>query len=576
MVIVGIGNLGHALANYSGFRSRGFRVVALLDADPERHDEVVAGVDVRPFDDLAQIVREQGVAIGVIATPAAAAQDVADQMVAVGITSILNFAPTVLTVGPGVDVRKVDLSIELQILAYHEQRKAQEARHEHPRTPRARCGPADALVVGISHRSAPISLLERLAVDTDGAAKLIEDVLANPHVSEATVVATCNRLEIYAAVDRFHGSVEELSQRLLAPVDESVETLLPHLYIHYDDGAVSHLFRVAAGLDSMAVGEAQILGQTRDALQLGAGARLGRPGAQLRSSSRRSASASAPTPRPASTGSPRPSSPRPSTAPSTTCSGAGSSWSAPARWPALAVATVVRRGARPRSSSSTAPPSGPSASPVSTPRAGRRCPPCAGEIADRRRRGRVRRCRRRAGHPRGRRRRGGRPLAAGRPRAAARHRPVASPTCPGVTLVTLADLAAELHDTEAGAEVEAVRTIVTDEVEAFLAARRQSGMTPTVVALRTMATGVVDSEMARLDRRLPDLDDATRAEVLQTAAPGHRQARAPAHDPRQGARQPQRASPTPTALAELFALDPDAVEAVDPLRRTSGGADLGR
>jgi redox-sensing transcriptional repressor len=125
VVIVGIGNLGHALANYSGFRSRGFRVVALLDADPERHDEVVAGVDVRPFDELEQIVAEHGVAIGVIATPAPAAQDVADRMVACGITSILNFAPSVLSVPDGVDVRKVDLSIELQILAYHEQRKAQ-------------------------------------------------------------------------------------------------------------------------------------------------------------------------------------------------------------------------------------------------------------------------------------------------------------------------------------------------------------------------------------------------------------------------------------------------------------------
>ena len=124
VVIVGIGNLGHALANYSGFRSRGFRVVALLDADPRRHDEVVAGVDVRPFDDLEQIVKEHGVAIGVIATPALAAQDVADRMVASGITSILNFAPSVLSVPTGVDVRKVDLSIELQILAYHVQRKA--------------------------------------------------------------------------------------------------------------------------------------------------------------------------------------------------------------------------------------------------------------------------------------------------------------------------------------------------------------------------------------------------------------------------------------------------------------------
>jgi len=124
VVIVGIGNLGHALANYSGFRSRGFRVVALLDADPAREGETVAGVQVRPFDDLEQIVSEHDVAIGVIATPAVAAQDVADRMVGCGITSILNFAPSVLAVPDGVDVRKVDLSIELQILAYHEQRKA--------------------------------------------------------------------------------------------------------------------------------------------------------------------------------------------------------------------------------------------------------------------------------------------------------------------------------------------------------------------------------------------------------------------------------------------------------------------
>ncbi|MDO9455478.1 redox-sensing transcriptional repressor Rex [Nocardioides sp.] len=124
VVIVGIGNLGHALANYSGFRSRGFRVVALLDADETRHGEVVAGVEVRPFGDLEEIVESHGVAIGVIATPAGAAQDVSDRMVGCGITSILNFAPSVIAVPDGVDVRKVDLSIELQILAYHEQRKA--------------------------------------------------------------------------------------------------------------------------------------------------------------------------------------------------------------------------------------------------------------------------------------------------------------------------------------------------------------------------------------------------------------------------------------------------------------------
>jgi redox-sensing transcriptional repressor len=132
VVIVGIGNLGHALANFSGFRSRGFRVVALLDADPGRHREQVAGIDVRPFSDLASIVEEQGVAIGVISTPAHAAQDVADAMVAAGISSILNFAPQVLAVPEGVDVRKVDLSIELQILAYHQQRKSSSAAGQEP------------------------------------------------------------------------------------------------------------------------------------------------------------------------------------------------------------------------------------------------------------------------------------------------------------------------------------------------------------------------------------------------------------------------------------------------------------
>ena len=98
--------------------------MALLDANPELVGQVVAGVAVSPFTDLEQIVRDNNVAIGVIATPAPAAQDVADRMVEYGITSILNFAPAVLQVPEGVDVRKVDLSIELQILAYHEQRKA--------------------------------------------------------------------------------------------------------------------------------------------------------------------------------------------------------------------------------------------------------------------------------------------------------------------------------------------------------------------------------------------------------------------------------------------------------------------
>ncbi len=129
VVIVGIGNLGHALANYGGFASRGFRVVGLLDADPARVGEKIAAgrdgetVEVRAMNDLETVVIEGGAVIGVIATPAGAAQGVCDRLVAAGVTSILNFAPAVLTTSAGVDVRKVDLATELQILAFHEQRK---------------------------------------------------------------------------------------------------------------------------------------------------------------------------------------------------------------------------------------------------------------------------------------------------------------------------------------------------------------------------------------------------------------------------------------------------------------------
>jgi redox-sensing transcriptional repressor len=123
VVLVGVGNLGHALAGYAGFAHRGFRLAALIDADPRRVGEELAGLRVRPLGELAAAVAEEGVTIGMIATPADAAQQVCDRLVAVGVTSILNFAPAVLDVPYGVDVRKVDLSIELQILSFHERRK---------------------------------------------------------------------------------------------------------------------------------------------------------------------------------------------------------------------------------------------------------------------------------------------------------------------------------------------------------------------------------------------------------------------------------------------------------------------
>jgi len=126
VVIVGIGNLGRALAGYSGFSSRGFRIVALVDPNPALVGTDVNGVEISDLAELEAVVARTKAVIAVLATPAEAAQAVADRLVYQGVTSILNFAATVLTVPDGVTVRKVDLGQELQILAYHEQRKSDE------------------------------------------------------------------------------------------------------------------------------------------------------------------------------------------------------------------------------------------------------------------------------------------------------------------------------------------------------------------------------------------------------------------------------------------------------------------
>ncbi|MDI1460141.1 redox-sensing transcriptional repressor Rex [Catellatospora sp. KI3] len=124
VALVGVGNLGHALAGYAGFASRGFRIAALFDADTTRVGELINGIAVRHIDDIPEVVAVEGISIAVLATPAGAAQTVADQLVAAGVTSILNFAPVVLNLPDQVDVRKVDLAVELQILSFHEHRKS--------------------------------------------------------------------------------------------------------------------------------------------------------------------------------------------------------------------------------------------------------------------------------------------------------------------------------------------------------------------------------------------------------------------------------------------------------------------
>jgi glutamyl-tRNA reductase len=420
------------------------------------------------------------------------------------------------------------------------------------------------LVVGVSHKTAPVAVLERLTIDAGGVDKLVHAVADCEHVLEATVLATCNRVEIYAEVDRFHGSVESVSRLLCELADESPEDVVPHLYVHYDDGAVSHLFHVTSGLDSMVVGEGQILGQARDALRVGQEAGTIGPALNvlfqqaLRVGKRARAETDIDR-----------------AAPSLVSAALDRSHTAvgdltgkralvlgAGAMAGLATATLSRRGA---------------ASVTVANRTAGNADRLAGEygarsallsdleaelaLADV-----VVSCTGSTGTIM---------TAAMVAAATADGRDLAivdlalphdvqpeAGALPGVTLINLAELADELRDSEAGREVEAVRGIVTQEVAAFLSARRQASVTPTVVALRSMATSVVDAEMERLAGRLPDLDPAARAEVLHTV---RRVADKLLHQPTVRVRELANetgAVSYAAALAELFALDPEAVDAV--------------
>ena len=145
VVIVGAGNLGRALANFRGFSSRGFPVAGIVDVDRDKVGRRIAGIEVRHVDDLREIVRRCAVSIGVIATPADAAQGAADRLVGAGVRSILNFASAVLAVPDAISVRSVDLGAELQILGYYEQLNrggAEPAKGARPAPARPRTSPA--------------------------------------------------------------------------------------------------------------------------------------------------------------------------------------------------------------------------------------------------------------------------------------------------------------------------------------------------------------------------------------------------------------------------------------------------
>ncbi|MGY2083787.1 glutamyl-tRNA reductase [Blastococcus sp. SYSU DS0539] len=124
------------------------------------------------------------------------------------------------------------------------------------------------LAVGVSHQTAPVALLEQFAMGGDDRVKALHELVGSDHVSEALVLATCNRVEVFAEVERFHGGVTDVSRVLARQAGATVEELSPYVTVHYEDQAVAHLFTVAAGLDSMVVGETQVLGQLRAAYAL--------------------------------------------------------------------------------------------------------------------------------------------------------------------------------------------------------------------------------------------------------------------------------------------------------------------
>ncbi|MGN6131181.1 MAG: glutamyl-tRNA reductase [Nocardioidaceae bacterium] len=421
------------------------------------------------------------------------------------------------------------------------------------------------LVVGVSHKTAPVAILERLAVDRVTIDKLVHEVAASEHVVEATALATCNRIEVYAEVDRFHGSVESVSRLLCELADEAPEDVVPHLYVHYDDGAVSHLFNVAAGLDSMVVGEGQILGQARNALRLGQESGTLGPALNalfqqaLRVGKRVHAETDIEQAAPSLVSVSLERAQEhvgPLAGKRVVIVGAGS-------MAGLAAATVTRAGATDIVVSSR---TDSRAHRLAEQYGGRAVPltevdvavrdadvliSCTGATGVVLPLAMLAAARTGATHP-----------LAVIDLALPHDVDPAVAELPDVRLIGLALLAEELHEGEGASDVAAVRAVVTEEIAAFLAARRAASVTPTVVALRTMATGVVEAEMQRLLSRLPDLEPSVLAEVEHAV---RRVADKLLHQPTVRVKElanTEGAVSYAAALAELFSLDPDAVDAV--------------
>lgn len=381
------------------------------------------------------------------------------------------------------------------------------------------------LVVGLSHRSAPVSVLERAAMAVDDVPKLLDEMVRAEHVTEAVLLSTCNRIEVYAVVDAFHGGLTDISGVLARHAGLPLAELTEHVYVHYAGSAVQHLFAVASGLDSMVVGEAQVLGQLRSAY--GAADAAGTVGRVLHEVAQHALRVGKQVH--ARTGIDAAGASVVSEALADAAAalgglagrravlvGAGAMGSLAAahlrRAGAAEIVVLNRTIARAERLAEITAERGVAA------RAGTlddlpdalatadvlvACTGAVGTVVER-----ATVVAALAGRP-------GRRLAVcdlGLPRDVE----AGVGALPDITLVDLAGLHRRLTDAESGAAVAAAQEIVAQEASAYVAAQRSAEVTPTVTALRRRASDVVDRELLRLDSRLPTLDAHVRAEVAHT------------------------------------------------------------
>ena len=439
--------------------------------------------------------------------------------------------------------------------------------------------------------------------------KLLQDAVGAEPATEAAVLSTCNRIELYADVDKFHAGVAELSTLLARHSGVGLEELTPYLYVHYEDRAVHHLFSVACGLDSMVVGEGQILGQIKDALAVAqeqhtAGRLLNDLFQQALRVGKRAHSETgidkagqslvtfgleqlAGRPRGARVGAPA--SARWSSAPARCPRWPRRPWRAPVSAELVIANRTLDRAERLAAGLTSELARAPSRRGAGRRRARVHALPMAGVTAELHRADIVVSCTgatglvltadavARSARRSGPRPRSGRVAVALLDLAMPRDVDAAVHDLDGVRLVDIESLAEAAADAPLAADVDAVRGIVAEEVAAFGAAQRAATITPTVVALRTMAADVVAAEMARLDGRLPGLDDKQRAEITQTVRRVvDKLLHAPTVRVKQLAGEPGGAGYA-DALRELFDLDPQAVAAVSsPAPRGPGRPIPGR